>query len=1467
MKKQAPQTRGPMSGRLFQGTIAWTYGAIIISLLVCAAISWIDYRETQVRWQAISLLDNVRQARIDMSEGLLHVALSGDPSSPFNRAQGMALLSQAVSSLVDAVRITEQGKSPLITIENDNGIMAAIGNSVKSFRDQLEEWRAQANREPGLEMKLRKAFYELARQADHFDGQIFHDLREQSSALEHAFDVTLITAGLLLTGMCIMVFFLGRAHQETNFALMVGEQRLRTLVETIPDMVWLKDTNGFFLICNPTFERFFGAKEADIVGKTDYDFVDKDQANFFRENDQKAIASDGPSLSEEWLTFAETGYRGHFETIKTPTRDREGNLLGVLGISRDITERTRAQEAIRRSEERYRSLFENMLEGYVYGKMIFEDGRPQDFVYMDVNAAFEKMTGLKHVVGKKVSDVIPNLKDHDPMLLDLYGKVALSGEPTKTEMYVSSLGRWFAASVYSPEEGYFISVFDDITSRKQTELELTESREKFHRLVKLAPLPLALIDREGSVTYLNDRFQKLFGYSPEHVPTLDHWWNLACPHDPYRHWAVQTWNAAATRAAEKESDIHPMECEIACGNGEVRTVEISGIAMKEDFLAAFVDVTERKKMEEDLRREKDKLRNILDNMSDGVYMVNEFCEISYINPAIEEAFGPVNGRKCHDYFHDRNEPCPWCKSPKIFAGESIWWEWHSDKTGRTYELYERPIKNDDGSSAKLEILHDVTDRKLAEQALRESEERFSKSFKNNPAWLSIMHTETNKILEVNDAWTRVMGYTPEEAIGRTPVDLSLYDEAALRKIVEEAKAAGSIPNMEETVENRAGEKRVLLVSRETIEIGGESFLLAMGLDITDRKKAEAALQESEQRYRAIFNIASVGIKLMDQEGKFFEVNTALSKFLGYTPEEFHHLTIFDVTHPEDVERSRKFHNAMVQGKTEGYRLEKRYVQKDGTLVWGDTGVSAIRDADGRYKATVGAIRDVTQHKKSEAARILLEAAVEQAVETVEITDPRGVIVYVNPAFERTTGHSREEVLGKTSRFLRTVHDDDETTRAMWDSVKKGNIWTGHLINKKKDGTLLEEDVSISPVKDSTGKILNYVAVKRDVTAEVSLQKQLFRAQKLEAIGTLAGGVAHDFNNILQVALGYSELILGNEELAADHRSDLQKIHEAATRGADLVQRLLTFSRKTEIKPQPLDLNRHITEFRKMIERTIPKMIRIELSLEENLARINADPTQIDQVLMNLAVNARDAMPEGGTLTIETANIDLDEEYVRTQLEAKPGPHVLLMVTDTGQGLDKETLEHVFEPFFTTKSPAEGTGLGLAMVHGIVKLHGGHVKCYSEPGQGAAFKIYLPALVAEEDVVKTTRRPMPQGGTETILLVDDDEHIRELGSRILSRAGYKVLMAVNGKEALQVYQDYADEIALVILDLIMPVMGGKQCLEALLELNPSIKIAIASGYSADGPTREAIARGVKGFVNKPYHIHQVLDVVRSILDSD
>ncbi len=505
-------------------------------------------------------------------------------------------------------------------------------------------------------------------------------------------------------------------------------------------------------------------------------------------------------------------------------------------------------------------------------------------------------------------------------------------------------------------------------------------------------------------------------------------------------------------------------------------------------------------------------------------------------------------------------------------------------------------------------------------------------------------------------------------------------------------------------------------------------------EITERKKTENELRHSEERYRSLVEDSFDGIFI--QKGpKIIFANTRLYEMLGYFPGELGGMDHWLVYHPDYREITRRRAIARMNGEEVTPRYEVMLQKRDGSSFLGEISARPVH-VDGQPGIKVW-IRDISGQRRSEEAQRRMAAAIEQSIESVMITDRNGKIQYINPAFEHISGYRKEEVIGRDTRFLKSDSLDSSHYKDLLTAIRAGKPWKGRLLSQRKNGQIFYEDVAISPVHDSSGEIVNFVDVGHDVTENVELQMQLLQAQKMESLGTLAGGIAHDFNNLLQVVLGYSEFMLQRKKEGEPDYDGLQKIYQAGKRGADLVQSLLTFSRKVETKHVPVNLNQEITQVQHLLSRTIPKTIKIDLHLSGDLESIKADPSQVGQVLMNLGVNARDAMPNGGTLTIETANVHLDKEYCSSHLDAKPGNYVLLTVSDTGQGMDKKTLSHIFEPFFTTKEKGKGTGLGLATVYGIVKQHGGQINCYSEPGIGTTFTIYLPTIQTQQDMQTPT----------------------------------------------------------------------------------------------------------------------------------
>ena len=759
-------------------------------------------------------------------------------------------------------------------------------------------------------------------------------------------------------------------------------------------------------------------------------------------------------------------------------------------------------------------------------------------------------------------------------------------------------------------------------------------------------------------------------------------------------------------------------------------------------------------------------------------------------------------------------------------------------------------------------------RDVMMRALKQDEKKF-KALLESPPDVMIILNRTSHIVFVNSATERMFGYGLEELLGKT--FQILVPERFQGEIADFYKHFFTNPDLREMMLQREifclrkdGTEFPAEINSSPIETLQGPVIGVAIRDITQRKMAEEALQQSEQRYRTLFENAPVGIYRTTPEGRILAGNPALVRMLGYASFE-------EMARPNlnaeffGLEYPRSQFIAAIEEKGEVAGLECVWHKKDGKSLLIRENARAIRDESGKTLYYEGTVEDITERKRAEAENTRLVTAIEQSAEAVVITNTKGEIEYVNPAFTRATGYSREEALGQNPRILKSGKHDAGFYQQLWGTIQKGIPWQGEVVNQRKDRSFYTEQMSIAPVRGADGEITHFIATKQDVTERKIMESQLQQAVKIEAVGRLAGGVAHDFNNLLTIINGYSELLL--DELGSDATLSgyVREIHASGERAAALTRQLLAFSRRQVLAPQVLDLNLVISNLENMLRRLIGEDIVLLTILDPSLGRIKADPGQIEQVIMNLSVNARDAMPFGGKLTIETRNVELDEAYAHNHPTVKACAHVMLTVSDTGQGMSPETQEHIFEPFFTTKEKGKGTGLGLATVYGIVKQSEGSIWVYSEVGQGTVFKVYLPMASEEERPAEhAVSDADSEAGTETILVVEDEEGVRSLVRLALASGGYQVLETPNPESALSTCASYDGPIHLLLTDVVMPDMSGPQVAEKVTALRPDIKVLYMSGYTDDAIVHHGVLSQEMPFLQKPFSPGALRKKIREVL---
>lgn len=771
--------------------------------------------------------------------------------------------------------------------------------------------------------------------------------------------------------------------------------------------------------------------------------------------------------------------------------------------------------------------------------------------------------------------------------------------------------------------------------------------------------------------------------------------------------------------------------------------------------------------------------------------------------------------------------------------------------------------------AFVALINDLTETKRASEAVRQTGERFRLVWESATDGMRLTDGR-GTVLVANEAYCRMMGKKREEVEGHPlSVVYALADqERILRKHCQRFANRDVPVSMERRMTLCDGRELVLETANQFIEPDSlQPLLLSVFRDITARKRAEEALRQSEQKFRAIFDGAEIGIALCEPDGKIILLNRAYQNLVGLTAKDLPVVVSFDdVTHPDDRQADAEKYQDMLAGKFDSFQQEKRYRLRDGRVVWANLTAHLLKDAENKPQYVLGMAVNITGQKHAEDAVRQSEANYRSLVENspygiYRVTED-GTLLTVNSALVQMLGYPSTEELLQTNvneLYERPEERSEILTRFRSQGKLSGEAYV-HW--KKRDGQPITVRLNGRAVTVGPDQALQIELMAEDVTARQVLETQFRQSQKMEAVGQLAGGVAHDFNNLLGVILGYAELLL--EKDPGDE--PLQEIRAAAKRGATLTRQLLAFSRQQVLDVKLLNLNHIVRDAHNLLQRLLREDIEFHPRLTPDLWTVKADPGQIDQILMNLTANARDAMPKGGKLTLETANVELDEHFVNRHPIARLGSYVMLAVTDNGIGMDANTLEKIFEPFFTTKDKGKGTGLGLATVYGIVKQSEGFIWAYSEIGHGTTFKIYLPA-VRENAVSQQVLLQETAGldGSETILLVEDVEALRKLTRTILETYGYTVLEAADGVAALELAQRQPGAIHLLLTDVVMPRMGGEELARKLRPKHKGIKLILMTGYS-ETVVRQRTLGATSEILQKPFTPGELLKRVRKVLDS-
>lgn len=1085
------------------------------------------------------------------------------------------------------------------------------------------------------------------------------------------------------------------------------------------------------------------------------------------------------------------------------------------------------------------------------------------------------------------------LPDCRPMLSHALRALVDQGQPYNVEFQIRRGADGATVDIhsmaeYNAEEGIVLGVIEDITERKRAAAALRRSEARFKLFFERQVVGMAITSPVKQWVEVNDRLCRMLGYSREELTRLT-WAELTHPED------LSADLAHFEQLLAGSIDDYSMEKRFLRKDGSIvhANLSIAGVRQPDgsvDYvLAVLEDISERKRAETALAEQRRFLSDLVEHSGTLISVKDTEGRYQLVNRQWEEVTGlareQVLGRTDDLLFpgasgetfrrHDREA----MESGRAVEREeglaTTWGQRHFIST-------KFPLRDEAGRvTGVCAMTTDITERKKAEAALRQNRLFLAELVEHSGALIFVKDLEGRYLL-INRKWEKVTGLTRQEVLGKTDDVLFPANASAFRANDREAIQSGTAVEREEALETAAGQRHFLSVKFPLRDDAGQvTGVCGMTTEITERKRAEAAERETRRLLRDVLDTVPVRVFWKDRESRYLGCNLPFAKDAGLTaPDQVVGRSDFEIGLNEQAELYRADDRQVMESGVPKLGYEEPQTAPRGERVWLRTSKIPLRDAAGAVVGVLGTYEDITGQKAAQESLRESERKYRELVENANSIilrwNPQGIVTFLNEFGQTFFGFPEAEIVGRhvVGTIVPETEDGGRDLRPLMERICADPAAFERNVNENqcRDGTKLWVAWTNKAIFDAQGHLLEVLSIGTDITErkwaedeKERLQGQLLQAQKMDSVGRLAGGVAHDFNNMLQAILGNVELALEQPGVTPALREDLGEIRQAAQRSADLTRQLLAFARKQTVAPKVLDLNETVGGMLKMLQRLLGENLQLAWLPGADLWPVRMDPAQLDQILANLTVNSRDAIAGVGRVSIETGNVTLDEAGVAGPAEGVPGDYVQLAVSDTGCGMDPETQAHLFEPFFTTKPVGRGTGLGLATVYGIVKQNGGFIRVYSEVGRGTTFRVYLPRSEAEAGRVAEREGGAALRGTETVLLVEDEEQVLRLGQRILERQGYTVLGAYTPAEALRRVGEHAGPLHLLVTDVVMPGMNGRELRERVAGLKPGVKCLFMSGYTADVIAHQGVLEAGVEFLQKPFTADALGRKVREVLD--